>query len=363
MKINKSHLIQQDNATNQQIISLAGMSLNEFNYGLLPIWPPDARPMEVKIIVDAQKSLRVAVYACRAVTPGGIRIETDESGVARDFLVDLPEYTSSLKEQQRKEFYVCLSADVYNRVPAGDVVETEDPPRFPFAVPALSLGLIAADQLANGSVSLDSILIGKVILGRDDTEVVAGYIPPCAAIRSHPALISYHSKYEQFLGNLETCLVTIIKNVRDKKLETSLAMLVSRLCFKMLDYIGPLAVRARWDLINLPPIRLFESLSCLSRIMANEINSNTAADMEEMINYFTSWSELKQGDFEKLLAYTTNFEYNHNEILASLEQFETFMRITGGLFDKLADLAYLGKKKETGIFVKENKTSRSFLAD
>jgi hypothetical protein len=97
--------------------------------------------------------------------------------------------------------------------------------------------------------------------------------------------------------------------------------------------------------------------------MRNTIESNTAAQKEEMINYFTNWSELKQGDFEKLLVYCVNFGYDHRDISGSVDQFEEFIQIMTALFSKLESLAFIGKKKETNIFVKENTTKRSFLAD
>ena len=82
-----------------------------------------------------------------------------------------------------------------------------------------------------------------------------------------------------------------------------------------------------------------------------------------MLNYFTNWSELKQGDFEKLLVYCINFDYNHNEISNSIDEFSEFIQIIDTLFMKLESLAFIGKKKETNIFVKEQPSKRSFLAD
>ena len=53
----------------------------------------------------------------------------------------------------------------------------------------------------------------------------------------------------------------------------------------------------------------------------------------------------------------------HYEILNNVEQFSEFVQIMTALFAKLESLAYIGKKKETSIFVKEDKPKRSFLAD
>jgi hypothetical protein len=116
-------------------------------------------------------------------------------------------------------------------------------------------------------------------------------------------------------------------------------------------------------MVDLPPLYLFENIASFARIIRNTIDCNTAAQKEELLNYFTNWSELKQGDFEKLLTYCINFEYDHNEISVNVDQFSEFVQIMTSLFSKLESLAYIGKKKETNIFVKEQTVKRSFLAD
>jgi hypothetical protein len=110
-------------------------------------------------------------------------------------------------------------------------------------------------------------------------------------------------------------------------------------------------------------LQLFENIASFARIIRNTIDTNTETKKEELLNYFTNWSELKQGDFEKLLVYCINFEYNHNDISNNLYQFSEFVKILATLFSKLESLAYIGKKKETNIFVKEETGKKSFLAE
>ncbi len=158
-------------------------------------------------------------------------------------------------------------------------------------------------------------------------------------------------------------MLSIISKIREKEQDTSLAQTVLKLAENLLYNISANHLSLRWELPNLPPVYLFEHIATTARIIRNTIDSNTSAAKEELLNYFTNWSELKQGDFEKLLLYCINFDYHHYDILISVEQFGEFIQIIGLLFEKLESLAYIGKKKETNIFVKEQKTKRSFLAD
>ncbi|MFA5588355.1 MAG: hypothetical protein WC987_06270, partial [Mariniphaga sp.] len=145
--------------------------------------------------------------------------------------------------------------------------------------------------------------------------------------------------------------------------DTSLAKSVGTLSENLLNYISENHLRLRFEIPNQPPVFLFMYIANAARVIRNTIDSDASANKEELLNYFTNWSELKQGDFEKLLVYCINFEYRHFDTLLSVEQFGEFLQIIARLFEKLEALTYIGKKKETSIFVKEQKTGRSFLAD
>lgn len=95
-----------------------------------------------------------------------------------------------------------------------------------------------------------------------------------------------------------------------------------------------------------------------------------------MINYITEWCDLSQGQFDNAVAELLQLPYNHSDINSSLIKITEFAKTLSIVFSKLAKLDYIGKKKETNIFVKEEpvagnttsneikpKVKRSFLAD
>ena len=97
--------------------------------------------------------------------------------------------------------------------------------------------------------------------------------------------------------------------------------------------------------------------------MRNTIDTLAPSTREELLNYFSSWTELKQGDMEKLLTHSMNFEYLHYDMMVNTGQFEEVMKFLSLLFEQLASLSYIGTIQDTGIFIEEQKTKRSFLAD
>lgn len=364
MKISKDHFIQQANAFDDKIRDGSSLQLNSMNYGLLPVWPgEEGTSFKLVAKIDNQKFLRADVIQCRAVTPGGARVEILENQRQPGLSVDLSREIDALGAGKEAEYYIVLSIDLFNRVPGGELDASEEPPRYPDARPSYQLSVLAADMLQKEGINPMSLFIGKILLSTDRHEITENFIPPCMSLRSHTSLMAFYSRVEKFFSQLELDLLSIIRKIRDKGQDTSLARSVLMLSENLLNFISWNNLKLRWMVPDQPPVFLFEGIASFARIMRNTIDSLASADKEELLNYFTNWSELKQGDFEKLLVYCINFDYDHNEIIVSLEQFSEFIQIMTGLYVKLESLAYIGKKKETSIFVKEDKAKRSFLAD
>lgn len=363
MKINKDHFIHQENVFNDKLKDILAIQLNNRNYGLLPASGSENSSFEIFIKIDNQNSLKVKILQCRAVTRGGARIEILKNS-------DLPEFSVSMFDKNEKEsdvanqmYYLILSVDIFAREPSGLFNSDEDPPRHPFVVASLKVNLISEKQISNEGINTYSFYIGKVNFTNGVPEIVDDYIPPCMSNMSHQKLVAFHSGIDKLLGKIEIDSIEIIRKIKEKDQSTNLAMSTQVLAENFLNFIGNNILDFRWNIIDHPPVKMFEKIASLARIIKNTIDCNTSSDKEEMLNYYTNWSDMKPGDFEKLLVQTINFNYDHHEIYSSIIQFSNFSEVIASLFEKLSSLAYIGKKKETGIFVKEHKSKRSYLAD
>ncbi len=363
MKITKDHFIQQENAFEDKIKDVSACFLNNFNYGLLPMWGSKDTSFSVVLKISNQKFLSVSISQIRALTQGGSRIEILESNNPLAFSIDLSGEIEASKKEDNRVFYIILNINPFLKEPFGELISDEEPPRYPFAKPSYSVSLIPEKQAPGEGILPFTLLIGKLFLKPDRIELFDEYLPACMSIKSHSTLIGFYSMVEKFYNQLELNLLSIIGKIKEKGQDSTLALSVLTLALNLLNFISINNLKIRWRIPDQPPIGLFENIAGFARIIKNTIDCNTAAHKEELLNYFTSWSELKQGDFEKLLVYCINFEYNHNEISISIDQFSEFIHIMTSLFAKLESLAYIGKKKETNIFVKEQTTKRSFLAE
>jgi len=363
MKINKGHFLQQENALYDMLKDVSAGFLNQNNFGLLPIGTQTESSIKTAIKLDNQQFLKVKIFQCRAISQGGARIEILEEHLLPELTVNISRELEMAQKGESGDYYILLSVDIFDRQPFGELNADEEPPRYPYSIPSYKINVISAKQMANEGVHPYSFFIGKLNINKDNPGIYADYLPPCMVVNSSKELINFSAEVEKFFSKLELDLLSIIRKVKEKNQDSSLAQSVLILSEGLLNYITHNHLRLRWEIPDLAPVYLFEYIATAGRVIRNTIDSKTATNKEELLNYFTNWSELKQGDFEKLLVYCINFEYHHYNILESIEQFSEFIQIIALLFDKLESLAYIGKKKETNIFVKEQKTKRSFLAE
>lgn len=363
MKISKDHFIHQENVLMEQIGDARAASLKTFRYGLLATDSHAGESLKTSVNIDNQEFLKVKVFACRAVTQGGTRIEILEEHQLSELSVNISDAIKN-SSSDGEDYYILLTTDVFNRQSFGKLDASEEPPRYPYVIPNFQLSIMAESRVSNEELHPGSLFIGKMNISNHKPEVYEDYLPPCLMIKSHQQLITFYNEVIRLSGKLEIDLISIIRKIREKDQDSNLAKSVFYLTEKLLNFLTENLLSLKWEYAEKPPLALLEFLATVARVIRNSIDTLSSSAKEELLNYFTNWSELKQGDFEKLLVYCINFEYRHSDILISLEQFSEFMQILEQLFEKLESLAYIGKKKETNIFVKEHKTKkRSFLAD
>lgn len=363
MNISKEHFIQQNNAVTEKLQDGRALFINSKNYGLLPIGNQADSSVKTVIKIDNQNFLKVRVFYCRAVCEGGSRIEISEGQQLTELEVDISRELEAASKDEGGDYFILLSVDEFNRQTFGELNAEEDPPRYPYVIPSYKINIISEDILSKEGYHPNSLFIGKMKIERGVPEIYEEYLPPCMAVNSSMELLKFSEAAEKFFSKLELDLISIVRKIHEKSQDTMLAKSVYALSENLLGYVTANHLRLRWEIPDLPPVYLFMYIAGAARVIRNTIDSISAAEKEELLNYFTNWTELKQGDFEKLLVYCINFEYRHYDILISVEQFGEFIQIISQLFDKLESLAYIGKKRDTGIFVKEQKTKRSFLAD
>ena len=172
---------------------------------------------------------------------------------------------------------------------------------------------------------------------------------------------------------MELYSVQIEQKIRVKNQNNSLAVMIGLLAEKTLNYLGMEINRFRWLSPHRPPVEMFLSVVSLARVLKNFIDAKSGAGKEELLNYFSEWCNLTQGNFEQIFTEVINSDYDHNQMDIVIKKILVFMKTLEELFSILNRLDYIGKKRDGSIFVSENtdereavvhaKRSRTFLAD
>ena len=358
MKINKDHFIDQDNAWRAMLQDISALHLSPVRYGILPASISGDETFNVKIALDNQESLRVSVLSCNAVTSGGVRIvipAVASIGQAQtgNILTTTFPFSAAANEST---WWIFLTVHPYDKQPAGSPDLSENPPRLPVVLPSYTIQLISETNYKEFAWHPYSLAIGKVNVIGKDVRIENDYIPPCFSLSAHPDLVSLHAELDKFLSDIELFSSRIVQKIFKKNQQNEISELVMFLCDRVMLYLGQALTTMRWTMLYEPPAVMFASISNLARVMKNSIDMRIGSGKDEMMNYFTEWCDLNQGELETMLGNLSNTSFNNNDINKNIHEVALFVKVTSRLFETLSKLEFIGKRKESGVFVKEEKT-------
>jgi hypothetical protein len=364
MKINKNHFITMQDNIEDLVRDARNLGVNELNYGLLPTHL--TRPFQYAISIDAHNELSVTIKFLKAVTPGGGRIEiTDYTG----------EFTEKIQltdfDFKNSVYFLMLNIDPYQRIPSGEQNMQEIPPRFPNALPRYFLTSIPEAEVNQNNIGGLQFPLAKFHTGTNSYEILTDYIPPALMVNSHPHLVNLFESYESFFKQMEINAVQISQKIRfrnNTEDENIIASMVFEACNKVMMFTAQHINRNKWVSFGFKPIEVLDNVVSLARVIKNTFDSYSGDGKEMLFNYFSEWTDSTVGDYERLFTETINVKYYAYDIAPVVNQVSLFIAKTDQLFNILNQLDYIGKKRDTGIFVNENivrndKIARGFFGN
>lgn len=370
MKINKNHFIAMENSTLEIVRNSEQKNISAINYGLLPQFADQENSLDIMISVDGQSTIEVVLNSCRAITLGGYQIDITQNSSS------LLEQSGHILRQQyqinkeENEWYVVLSVNPYKRVTVGQSDTEEEPPRRPYVFPQYKLDILPKSESSDQELGLHHIAIGKILLADGKPIVDNDFVPPCRSVQSHPDLKFTYAELGAFLNQMESFSLHIIQKIYQKKQSNDLAGIALYVSEQVMRYLNENITEFRLVDKYEPPIRMISKLVNLGRVIKSSLDVFVGAGKENFLNYLTNWCDLNQGAFENVLVETIELEYAHGDINSALVKVSSFTKLMLSLFKKLSELDYIGKKEDSGIFVKEEAVDnseprgrRSFLLD
>jgi hypothetical protein len=355
MKISKRHFLEQNDAFQAMVSDSVRPFIHDFNYGLI-----SGGGEEVYISTDNQEMLTIRALHLNAITKGGHLIQLPKNTGTDNEQQNLPELKVSLSNIPERDalYFVMLTVNPYERVPVGSANPQELPVRLPYTRSALHLSLIQDKDAGAGSVGDYQLPIALLRVSKEGNVFLEDYIPPCVVIGSHEAWVGFSYSIERFFAKIENQCLRIIQKIRQKKQQNEMAVIVQFCCENLLRMVSMELVKFNGGQLHRTPFGLIQLVQSCARLIKNSFDQFIGSGKEEFINYCTDWCEIKQGELEKVLVQMGTFVFHPLKAKVAIEEGTSFIRQIGDLFDKLAHLEYIGKRKETGIFVKEHPTEK-----
>jgi hypothetical protein len=353
MKISRSHLLSFQSAMDDQIRDSISTSHLYQDFGLLPF---AKNPNDLSATVDQAGNMHIALKTCTAITPNGCRIQILED---MPVTLDMPSgellNDNNITASDEALFYITVSVNPFNRIPAGDPVNNELPPRNPFTYPEYKLDVLLSGGVNLNSFNSSALIVGKLSYKKGEFIQQKDFIPACCTIGSHPNLINFYNAVGEMLILIERSCFLILQKIRSKDQKTSLSssiyMLAERLGFDTSSGL----LKFKTVIPGQSPLQLFVSLLQVPNTVSAVLTILTSKEREEMLSYLGEWSNLSPGVLEnKTNDFLNNYAYNHYDVLLTLSAIHDYIKMISELLSVLSQLEFIGKRKGQSVFIVEH---------
>jgi hypothetical protein len=361
MKISRKHFEQTGLYTEELSRTISALHLTDYNFGILPT----ERSLDMTVFCDSNQLIHIELKSCNAVTPNGSRIQIGSDDIHK-LSVNFKEIATryNLQLSQTQHLFILLSINPFERLPAGTPVMEENPPRHPYTKPEIKLDLLPGDQVNTAQLS-GSLIIGRVTYQNGELHFSVDFIPPCTSMNSLPVLADWFSKFRQALDGWEISCLKVVQKINSKTQSQQpnvLAHNIQKISEKMLEQLVKEKIGYQWTLAKSPPIYLCIALLENIQYIYTLLQCYPEKDREEMLNYFAEWTETPAGTLENQTLRVLQLNYNHYDTGSLLNEIYRSCMAYIQIFQKLAQLEFIGKKKGQGIFVIEQEVKETKTA-
>ncbi len=353
MKIRRDHFVNSENALLDAVRDAAAGQLTNFNFGLLTPAAGDRKSLEITVLRSQSDDFKISVSLCRAITAGGSRIEIMPEYHEEIICEDKAEALISGRSKAYSSFWAVITVDPFNRVPFGNPSPEETPPRNPHSKPNYRLNLIAEEDLETEGFSAFHFPVAKFKLKAKELTLDNTYIPPCALIQGHPAMVQLYKGIGESLNKIQEYTSEIVKKVIGKSQNTTLALSVRKLSEQCARSISSEFFKIRMVYTQSPPIHLADVVVRLANDIKLTLDFMIEKEKEEMLNYFKEQTQLTSAAFYEMIVNVIDLDYDHYNIYDSFAPILSCLEKLTDIFEKLSELDLIGSRKSKDIFVRE----------
>lgn len=341
MKISQRHLTANDNAVRDAIRDATAQSINAHNYGILPAFNDSGAGIQLRVIGDT-----VQLTSCRAVTPGGIRVEWKSGSDPDAVSLSLMDYKTRLGNVGI--FYVVLRISLASVTETGEYDIEEVPLRKPFVVLKPMLELLSLHETLSDAHSLPVFRIrleGQMFTPDYD------YIPPTTGVFGEN-LLWYYEVCGKQINSIHQSAVLILRKINGMQSRSPLAVDIAQIADKLV--VTGMEVIDHYRLIckDLPPIYFIQDLVRYARTLRIALDCLPEASVNRFYNYLRNnvagstkfnvhYSEVTRSVVESIVDAVLSVSYNHNDCSMLIDNLKGFLDFAEFLVQSLLALPYV----------------------
>ncbi len=346
MKLNKEVFQQQQHANTYQAILNLKAQTHALAYGLFA----PLENYEVHLSYDNQQTLHLRIPKLLATTPAGYMIDIDESF---DQSLGLQPANFQLLIPHGKEdgdYWVVLLVHPYDtKGVAFDAASGANS----FARAQYELQLLSQSALSAQQLLPNGLVLGELSLRSNQVSVNEDFIPAVMRANAHPDVYQWYVSLLKVLENIDYRSIQIIQKIVQKNQQNDLSKIVHKLCESVSNTLNVQLSKCSISNGNIAPVELMMVLSSIARSVKNAIDMNIGSGKEELMNYLSEWVNITPGAFEETLSRVANVQYDAIDTNRNIAAVNYFITTINHLFETLQKLDFIGKKKDSGLFIKE----------
>jgi hypothetical protein len=355
MKVRAGHFQEEAAASGAALRDLAARQLSAYSYGLIP-GESRARFQIPEIELIESRKVRVHLRDCRAVTPGGTRIEISPDQPLVDTLSWQERDEEQIRQQDKMSMLIMIQAAPDSFREGGEPDPDELPPRYPHRMPSYRLFLQPFESDKTISQTKYTLPLGAFSLvgGRLIQDEL--YIPPSCVVEAHPLLSESFRKQKNMLNRLLQSLEEVLRiagntklrvneRVRQNDLSPAIFQMAQSLYGQIISFYDTLI----WTGSDAPPLALMLPAMRTARHVRLTQLSLPKGESVNLLNYLDQFGDLSPDQFNTTIQSLLSQAYHHNHAAPLLQAAHSFWDMLDKSFGALAqrdDYIWDGVKQE-----------------
>jgi hypothetical protein len=263
MKVSSDDFLKLEYSINERIRDQALLFSANGRYGLLPCTHQEVDNYPKFELKYNQDSILITLRECRAITPGGYRVEiTERNFEEHQAPAVLPAQEISNSKDGKYHVYIAVFG---NQLVGAGPYASEGPPRPMYLTPRYQLYIFPDEENAQVGLSGNQFKIGELKISNTVGELDKQFLPMCFSMSSHNQLRRIHQQfYEKLFEKTFKSVQKTLLNIKQSAIPSTYAEDVLDISEKLVQFLAGRSGHYQYVLSQAPPVEFISFFTDLA---------------------------------------------------------------------------------------------------